>query len=244
MSVNSDTRSEHDLHRYMSYTKKRALETAARHRYEAARQQRIKQNEYTAESRKSGLIEIFESVDRGSQLRKCCQSGKPKITPLENTTNTSKSLNAASAEGFVTKTEIVPMLPCKGYTLPHRNLFIGGKWPALDVNEWRYEVFGLERLRDETMQKIYKISTLQHEQKRFDDQQAGEPSDGGQSLSQGFDVEDYQSQALEQKTFIFTQESQDLCYNISFGAGNDFNKSGNGPGWEDGILWDNGPSYL
>jgi hypothetical protein len=243
MSVNSDTRSEHDLHRYMSYTKKRALETAARHQYEATRQERIKQNEYTAESRKSGLMEIFESVDRGSQLRKCGQSGKPKTTPLGNTTNTSKALNVARVEGFVTKTEIVPMLPCKGYTLPHRNLFIGGKWPALDVNEWRYEVFGLERLRDETMQKIYKISNLQHEHERSDDQQ-GEPSDGSQLQSQSFDVEDCQSQTLEQKTFIFTQESQDLCHAIPLKAGNNFNKSDNGPGWEDGILWDNGPAYL
>ncbi|RPB17614.1 hypothetical protein P167DRAFT_569355 [Morchella conica CCBAS932] len=243
MSVNPDTRSEQDLHRYMSYTKKRALETATRHQYEATRQERIKQNEYTAESRKSGLMEIFESVDKGSQLRKCSQSGKPKTTPLGNATNTSKALNVTRVEGFVTKTEIVPMLPCKGYTLPHRNLFIGGKWPALDVNEWRYEVFGLERLRDETMKKIYNISTLQHEHERSDDQQ-GEPSDGSQSQSQGFDVEDSQSQTLEQKTFIFTQEPQGLCHPIPLKVGNNFNKSGNGPGWEDGILWDSGPAYL
>lgn len=243
MSVNPGARSEQDLHRYMSYTKKRALETAARHRYEAARQERIKQNEYTAESRKSGLMEIFESVDKGSQSRKCGQSGKPKTTPLGNTTNTSKALNVARVEGFVTKTEIVPMLPCKGYTLPHRNLFIGGKWPALDVNEWRYKVFGLERLEDETMQKIYKIATLQQGHERSDDQQ-GEPSDWSQSQSQGFDVEDSQSQTLEQKTFIFTQEPPDLCHQIPLKEDNNFNESGNGPGWEDGILWDSGPAYL
>lgn len=143
---------EHDL-------LQQALDSAAREQYETARRERIHQNERTYELRKGELEKILACVDAellpGKLKRQVEELGASGARKLEKVTNINNTPRPQSSREVVTRTEIVPMLPCKGYTLPRGNLIAGGIMAGSGFLGGVDERLLLERMRRETMTRLH-----------------------------------------------------------------------------------------
>lgn len=103
--------------------------------HESERFTLIMKNERTTQERKDELQSLFDRVDaekspsaseRTAVLREATNEPKMGMTPEDPKTQ--------KAREIVTRTEIVPMLPCKGYGLPRGNLFIAGRLGSAETD--------------------------------------------------------------------------------------------------------------
>lgn len=100
----------------------------ARASYKDARFIHVHHSERTVEMRRLELQELFEHVDAKGQFPK----GQTGV--LEETTDSLQTVTVHKRPETVTRTEVVPMLPCKGYGLPRKTLFIGGRGDYVAVS--------------------------------------------------------------------------------------------------------------
>lgn len=103
---------------------------SAREFYEKDRCAHIHYSERTVEMRRWELQELFHSVDEEEELQK----DQTQTKVLGEVTNILTTVTARKQPETVTRTEIVPMLPCKGYELPQKTLFIGGRSDYIKVS--------------------------------------------------------------------------------------------------------------
>lgn len=95
----------------------------------------IMQNERTTQERKDELQDLFARVDAEKK-----SSASERVTVLREATNEQKmetipeAPKMQKAREIVTRTEVVPMLPCKGYGLPRKNLFIAGRLGSAETD--------------------------------------------------------------------------------------------------------------
>lgn len=106
--------------------------------HESERFTLVMKNERTTQDRKDELQNLFDRVDaekspsvskRTVVLREA--TNEPKIGMAPETPETPKTQKPRE---IVTRTEIVPMLPCKGYGLPRGNLFIAGRLGSAETD--------------------------------------------------------------------------------------------------------------
>lgn len=109
----------------------------------------IMQNERTTQERKEELQDVFNRVDaeklssaseRTGALREATNESKMSVVP-----GTSK---VEKPREFVTRTEIVSMLPCKGYGLPRGNLFIAGRLGSAETDAQLDRIEQMQRAED------------------------------------------------------------------------------------------------
>lgn len=95
----------------------------------------VMRNERTTQERKDELQDLFARVDADKK-----SSASEQTTVLREATNKQKMEmipevpKIQKAREIVTRTEIVPMLPCKGYGLPRGNLFIAGRLGSAETD--------------------------------------------------------------------------------------------------------------
>lgn len=95
----------------------------------------IMQNERTTQERKNELQDLFARVDAEKK-----SSASERVAVLREATNKQKmetipeGPKMQKAREIVTRTEVVPMLPCKGYGLPRGNLFIAGRLGSAETD--------------------------------------------------------------------------------------------------------------
>lgn len=118
---------------------------SARVSYESSRLSRIYLNERTVEMRRQELLKLFKRVDATEQFPK----DQEQTGLLQEVTNVLKTVTACKRPEIVMRTEIVPMLPCKGYELPRKTLFIGGRGDYVTVSR-PMEEDQLEELLEKT----------------------------------------------------------------------------------------------
>lgn len=115
--------------------------------HESERFTLVMMNERTTQERKDELQNLFDRVDaekspsaseRTAVLREATNEPKMGMTPETPKTQKSREI--------VTRTEIVPMLPCKGYGLPRGNLFIAGRLGSAETDA---QLERIERLQKE-----------------------------------------------------------------------------------------------
>lgn len=145
----------------------------ARASYEDSRFSRAYENERTAEMRKWELQELFARIDMEQQP---LLKEQKQMRALGEVTNNPNISGARRRLETVTRTEIVPMLPCKDYELPRRNLFIGGRGDYVEVSrpmedqqlEALFEEAQMaeERLHEEQLAKEELEEKLEKEQMR------------------------------------------------------------------------------
>lgn len=102
---------------------------SARAFYEEDRQSHIRYSERTVETRRQELQVLFDSVDEEE-----LQKGQTQTKVLGEVTNILTTVTARKQPETVMRTEIVPILPCKGYELPQKTLFIGGRSDYVKVS--------------------------------------------------------------------------------------------------------------
>lgn len=119
--------------------------TSARVSYESNRLSRIYLNERTVEMRRRELQNLFKRVDAKEQFPR----DPEQMGLLQEVTNVLQTVTARKRPETVMRTEIVPMLPCKGYELPRKTLFIGGRGDYVTVSR-PMEEDQLEELLEKT----------------------------------------------------------------------------------------------
>lgn len=106
--------------------------------HESERFALVMMNERTTQERKDELQNLFDRVDaekspsaneRTAVLREATNEPKMGMTP-----ETPETPKTQKSREIVTRTEIVPMLPCKGYGLPRGNLFIAGRLGSAETD--------------------------------------------------------------------------------------------------------------
>lgn len=102
---------------------------SARETYAHFRLAHIQFCERTVEARRWELQDLFDSVDKG-ELRK----NQTQTKVLGEVTNILKTVRVHKQPQTVMRTETVPILPCKGYELPQKTLFIGGRSDYVKVS--------------------------------------------------------------------------------------------------------------
>lgn len=102
---------------------------SARETYAHFRLAHIQYCERTVEARRWELQDLFDSVDKGE-----LQRGRTQKKVLGEVTNILKTVTVHKQSEAVMRTEIVPILPCKGYELPQKTLFIGGRSDYVKVS--------------------------------------------------------------------------------------------------------------
>lgn len=95
---------------------------SARQTYAHLRLAHLQFCERTVEARRWELQDIFDSVDKGG-----LQKAQTQTKVLGEVTNILKTVTVHKQPEAAMRTEIVPILPCKGYELPQKTLFIGGR---------------------------------------------------------------------------------------------------------------------
>lgn len=102
---------------------------SARAFYEEGRFSHIHYSERTVETRRRELQVLFDRVDEEE-----LQKGQTQMKVLGEVTNILTAVTARKQPETVMRTEIVPILPCKGYELPQKTLFIGGRSDYVKVS--------------------------------------------------------------------------------------------------------------
>lgn len=106
----------------------------------------IMQNERTSQKRKDELQGLFDRVDaekprptreRVAVLQEA--ANKPRMPMVPEVHKTQKPREV------VTRTEVVPMLPCKGYGLPRGNLFIAGRLGSAETDSQLERIEQMQR---------------------------------------------------------------------------------------------------
>lgn len=102
---------------------------SARIFYENARHSRTRHSERTIEMRRLELLDLFGCIDKEKEF-----SNDQTRVVLREVPNVLKTVTFHKQPEAVMRTEIVPMLPCKGYGLPQKTLFIGGRGDYVTVS--------------------------------------------------------------------------------------------------------------
>lgn len=125
--------------------------------HESKRLALIIQNERTTQERKDELQGLFDRVDaekpscvREQTVALRVATNEPKIPTILEIPRVQKPREV------VTRTEVVPMLPCKGYGLPRGNLFIAGRLGSAETDAQLERVEQMQREEERRRREIRK----------------------------------------------------------------------------------------
>lgn len=103
--------------------------------HESKRLALIIQNERTTQERKDELQGLFDRVDAEKPSPAREQTAALRVATNEPRIPTTPEIpRTQKPREVVTRTEVVPMLPCKGYGLPRGNLFISGRLGSAETD--------------------------------------------------------------------------------------------------------------